>query len=73
MGKFAVLGEEARVVNFGLGGAVVVPADGPEAVRAAWTALPEETAVVLLTAAAAGALGDTASAAGGRLVVVMPT
>lgn len=73
MGTFAVIGEEARVANFGLGGAVVVPADGPEAVRAAWAALPEQTAVVLLTAAAASVLGDTASATGGRLVFVIPT
>jgi vacuolar-type H+-ATPase subunit F/Vma7 len=73
LGTFAVLGEEARVATFGLGGAVVVPADGPEAVRAAWAALSEETAVVLLTAAAADALGGGGDAAAGRLVVVMPT
>ncbi|MCK2218960.1 hypothetical protein MF672_034965 [Actinomadura sp. ATCC 31491] len=57
MGRIAVLGESARVLDFGLAGAVVVPADTPEAVRLAWATLPSEVLVVILTPMAARALG----------------
>jgi vacuolar-type H+-ATPase subunit F/Vma7 len=66
--RLAVIGEETLVRGFGLAGAVVLPADGPDAVRAAWQGLPGDVAVVILTPAAAAAL-DRPEA--DRLVAVM--
>jgi vacuolar-type H+-ATPase subunit F/Vma7 len=70
MSRIAVIGEPSRVVGFALAGAEVCPADGPEAVRAAWTGLAADVAVVVLTPAASDALGD--APAGRRLTGVMP-
>jgi vacuolar-type H+-ATPase subunit F/Vma7 len=53
----AVLGEEASVQGYGLAGAVVLVAEDADAVRAAWDGLAEDVAVVILTPAAARALG----------------
>ena len=70
MGKVAVIGEETKVIGFDLAGAVVFPAEGPDAVRAAWRSLGDDVAVVVLTPRAARTLGgDTAS---WPLTVVMP-
>jgi vacuolar-type H+-ATPase subunit F/Vma7 len=73
LGLFVVLGEAARVTNFGLGGAVTLVAEDDDAVRAMWAALPNESAVVILTPRAAAALADAVGAVGGPLVAVMPT
>jgi vacuolar-type H+-ATPase subunit F/Vma7 len=70
MARVAVIGEQVRVEGFGLAGALVVPASGEAAVRAAWEALAADVAVVLLTPLAAAALGELAP--GHRLTVVMP-
>lgn len=70
MSRIAVIGEPARVLGFALAGADVCAAAEPEAVRAAWTGLAPDVAVVVLTPAAADALEDTAP--GRRLTVVMP-
>ncbi len=51
-----MLGEAARVTPWALGGAVVLPADDPGEVRAAWSGLTAGIDVVLLTPAAAEAL-----------------
>lgn len=67
-----VIGEATRAGNFALAGAVVATADGEEAVRAAWQALPAEAAVVVLTPAAAAALEGAALAPGNALRVVLP-
>jgi vacuolar-type H+-ATPase subunit F/Vma7 len=56
MGLLVVLGEAARVEGFALGGATVIPAEGPDAVRRAWESLPDDVAVVVLTGQAADAL-----------------
>jgi vacuolar-type H+-ATPase subunit F/Vma7 len=56
MGGVAVIGEEPLVRGFGLAGALVLPAADAPAARAAWAALPDDVAVVILTAAAAAAL-----------------
>jgi vacuolar-type H+-ATPase subunit F/Vma7 len=58
MARVAVVGELTRVQGFALAGALVLPAEDAEAVRAAWSSLDEEVAVVVLTPAAAAALGD---------------
>jgi len=72
MGLLVVLGEAARVGNFALGGATVIPAEDPEAVRRSWQALPDEVGVVVLTEQAAAALGDVAER-DRVLRVVMPS
>ncbi|HET7487197.1 MAG TPA: hypothetical protein VFJ85_04665 [Acidimicrobiales bacterium] len=66
-GRVAVLGGSPRVDGWALAGAVVVPAEGPDAVRRAWDALPDDVAVVMVTPEAAPHVG-----AGDRLVVVLP-
>jgi hypothetical protein len=53
MAKIAVIGESGKVLEFGLAGAIVLPAEGPEAVLAAWQSLGEDVAVVVLTSRAA--------------------
>ena len=70
-GPVAVIGELPRVQGFALAGAVVLVADDDAAVRSQWASLPTDVPVVVLTAAAAVALGHLA-ADGGRLIVVMP-
>lgn len=58
MSGVAALGERALVEGFVLAGARVIPAETPEAVRAAWNGLPTDIAVLLVTAQAQGALAD---------------
>jgi vacuolar-type H+-ATPase subunit F/Vma7 len=69
--RIAVLGEEVSVQGFGLAGAVVLVAEDDDAVRAAWERLDDDVAVVILTQAAARALGET-RAGEVPLTVVMP-
>jgi vacuolar-type H+-ATPase subunit F/Vma7 len=69
MSTVAVIGEEAVVGPFALAGALVVPAGDPDAVRAAWSRLPDDVTLVLLTEAAARALGGTPGDS--RLTAVM--
>ncbi|MCF4136745.1 hypothetical protein L1856_07535 [Streptomyces sp. Tue 6430] len=78
MGRVAALGERSRMAGLALAGAVVLPADDPEAVRRAWRGLPDGVDLVILTPAAAAALHrdldrDPATATGRRrLTTVMP-
>lgn len=53
MGGIAVIGETTRVAALGLAGVLVVPAEDPEQVLAAWESLPDDVTLVLLTPAAA--------------------
>jgi hypothetical protein len=70
MAKIAVIGESGKVLEFGLAGAIILPAEEPEAVLAAWQSLGEDVAVVVLTSRAARTLaGRTAS---WPLTAVMP-
>jgi len=73
VGLLVVLGEAARVGGFALAGAVVIPADEPAAVRAAWSALSDDVAVVVLTERAAAALEAGPPGPSGPLSVVMPS
>lgn len=72
MGSVVVLGESARVAAFALGGAIVAPAEDPEAVRRAWEALSDDVALVVLTARAAASLRGR-HARDGVLRAVMPS
>ncbi|HXX89848.1 MAG TPA: hypothetical protein VEI83_06475 [Acidimicrobiales bacterium] len=73
MGRVVVLGESVVVAGFALGGAVPVAADDPDAVRRSWESLDGDTAVVVLTPAAADALGARTAERPDTLVVRMPT
>jgi vacuolar-type H+-ATPase subunit F/Vma7 len=72
--RLAVLGERVRVAGYALAGAIVYPADDPDEVRAAWLELPADVAVLVLTPAAARALGGESAARRrpGLLTAVMP-
>lgn len=72
MGSIVVLGEEALVTAFGLGGATVAPAEDAESARRAWDSLPDDVALVVLTARAASSLRSERSR-DGVLRVVMPS
>ncbi|WP_431933177.1 V-type ATP synthase subunit F [Nonomuraea jabiensis] len=69
MATVAVIGETVRVAGFRLAGAVVLPADTPEAARTAWASLGDDVAVVILTPEAAEAVSEKARE---RMTVVMP-
>jgi vacuolar-type H+-ATPase subunit F/Vma7 len=72
VGQVVVLGESLAVAGFALGGATTVAADDPDSVRRSWDALPDDTAVVVLTPAAADALGARTGRRAGILTVTMP-
>jgi vacuolar-type H+-ATPase subunit F/Vma7 len=69
MGTVAAIGEETRVCGFGLAGVAVLPAETPEAVRAAWDGLAGDVTLVILTRTAAAALEESSSE---KLVAVLP-
>lgn len=73
MGRVAALGERTRVAGLALAGVTVVAAEEPDAVREAWRALPPGTELVILTHAAADALGPEPLEAVRPLTVVMPS
>ena len=72
MGAVVALGEASLVRGFALGGAVVIVAETPEELREAWSSLPDDSALVVLTKDAASALGDKLDAPGTPLTTVMP-
>ncbi|MFI1200807.1 hypothetical protein K2224_38500 (plasmid) [Streptomyces sp. BHT-5-2] len=72
MGVVVAIGERARTAGFALAGAQVGPADDPDRVRAFWRELPADAALVVLTPAAAAALGPEVLDAAEPLTVVMP-
>lgn len=72
MSEVAAIGGQPQVEGFALAGARIYPADDPERIRAAWRDLPETVAIVILTPAAADALGDDRLAPHAPLTVVMP-
>lgn len=67
----AVIGEAVRTEGFALAGAVVLTAEDAEQAHAAWHALPDDVAVLVLTARAAAWLGDVPQSRPGVLVAVM--
>jgi vacuolar-type H+-ATPase subunit F/Vma7 len=69
MGGIAAIGEAVRVQGLGLAGVLVLPGEDDDQVRARWSALPEDVAVVILTPRAAQALSEVGP---GPLRVVMP-
>jgi len=57
MNRIVVLGEPGRVGGFRLAGVNVMEAAGSGELDAAWEALPPDTSLLILTAAAAEQLG----------------
>jgi vacuolar-type H+-ATPase subunit F/Vma7 len=72
MGRIAVIGAAAPVRGFALAGALVLPAEEPDAVRAAWRELPDDIDVLILTRAAAEVLGTAVNTSRPRLTAVLP-
>lgn len=72
MARVAVLGEAIVTGGYSLAGALVVPAENQAEVEASWSALPDDVAVVVLTARAAGYLGEAVHQDPHRLTVVIP-
>ncbi len=73
MGHIAVIGEETVVSGYALAGVLVLPAEGDDAVHGAWSSLPDDVQVVILTSAAARTLGGARMAKMLPLTVVMPS
>lgn len=72
MTHLAAIGERRRVTGLATAGVVVLPAEDPETVRAAWRGLPADVGLVILTPAAAAALGPGPREALDPLTAVMP-
>ncbi len=72
MGQVVVLGEPTGVMAYALAGALAIEAEGDEEVARAWASLPPDTSLVVLTPAAAKALGQPVSERSHRLIVTMP-
>jgi vacuolar-type H+-ATPase subunit F/Vma7 len=70
MAKIAIIGEGAKVLGFGMAGAMVFPAEEPEAVLAAWRSLDHDVDIVVLTCRAARTLAGRL--ASWPLTAVMP-
>jgi vacuolar-type H+-ATPase subunit F/Vma7 len=70
--QVAVLGEPIRTAGYGLTGARLLTATTAAEVRRQWSELPAEVGVVLLTAAAADALGPDCVDSAVVLTVVLP-
>ncbi len=73
VGSVAVIGEETAVSGFALAGALVLPAEGEDAVHRAWSNLPDDIQVVIVTAQAARQLGDARTAKLLPFTVVIPS
>ncbi len=71
VGRVAAIGAEVAVQGFGLAGALVLVADDPDEVRAAWRSMPPDVTVVILTRQALAALSEQ-PAATLPLAVVLP-
>ena len=72
MSRAAVIGESARTAGFALAGALVFPAENADEARAAWSRVPPDVAVLVLTPGAASWLGTAPRTRHHVLVVVMP-
>jgi vacuolar-type H+-ATPase subunit F/Vma7 len=58
MSRAVAIGDGRRLAGFALAGVIVAPAADGAAVRAAWDALPEDTALVILSPDAREHLDD---------------
>ncbi|MEU6379865.1 hypothetical protein [Streptomyces sp. NPDC046909] len=72
MAHIAAIGERLRILGLASSGVLLRPAEEPEAVRAAWQGLSPDVEMVIVTPAAAEALGEQPMDGRGPLIVVMP-
>ncbi|MFR9799092.1 V-type ATP synthase subunit F [Streptomyces sp. MS06] len=72
MARIAAIGERPRVLGLSAAGVAVFPADTPDRVVAAWDTLPADVGLVIVTPAAAAALGPARVDAKEPLTAVMP-
>ena len=70
MGTVVAIGEQRWVLGFRLAGVRVIPAANAPEVMAAWSGLPPDVELVILTSAAAAAVAEQRKA-GWPLVAVM--
>jgi vacuolar-type H+-ATPase subunit F/Vma7 len=68
----AAIGEQALLDGYRLVGVIVLSGSTPEEILAAWTALPRETAMVILTPRSAQALEPVLADPHAPLTVVLP-
>lgn len=71
-GPIVFLGETARIEAYALAGATLIPVDHEAEIRAAWSGLPDDACIVVLTPSVARALGADRADRPGVLVVEMP-
>ena len=72
MAKAAVIGEELAVEGYALAGCVLLPADNPDELNAAWQSLPPDTVLLILTESAATWLADRLAQRPDIMTAVMP-
>ena len=71
MSEVAAIGAQSEVAGFGLAGARLYPAETADQARAAWLALPDAVTIVILTDAAADAIGADRTGPHAPMTVVM--
>ncbi|HEX9064376.1 MAG TPA: hypothetical protein VF843_04665 [Streptosporangiaceae bacterium] len=72
MSRVAVIGEPLRIYGYGLAGAVLRPARDQDEATAAWSGLPGDIAVVVLTPQAASWLAGDLAGRPELLPVLLP-
>jgi vacuolar-type H+-ATPase subunit F/Vma7 len=72
MGVVVAIGETDELAGFALAGVLVVAAGSATEVNGAWSELPADAGLVILSAAAALTLGDALDERPDVLTVVMP-
>ena len=72
MSRVAAIGEETRLAGYALAGVDIYAASGADQYRAAWTRLPGDVGLVVLTSAARAALGSQLAGRPQLLWVVTP-
>lgn len=66
------LGEQALLEGFRLAGAGMIAAETDDEVRRAWSSMPPDAAVIILTPRAASALGTVLADPRSPMTVVLP-
>ncbi len=72
MTQVAVLGDPVHTSGYGLAGVRLLTATTAEEARRSWRELPADVGVVLLTSAAAEAIGPESLESAAVLMVVLP-
>jgi vacuolar-type H+-ATPase subunit F/Vma7 len=72
VGAVAAIGEQVRVAGLALVGVAVFPAEDADTVRRSWREMPGEVALVIVTPAAAEALGPAPLRGTSPLTAVLP-